>query len=61
MSEKSAISQRTIAGSADFGLAPSLAMGNPETAAQEAHGRKALNASFAANQVHGTAGGSRRR
>jgi hypothetical protein len=59
MSEISAISRRTIAGSA--GLAPSLAKGNSETAAQELHGRKALNASFAKDLVHGSAGGSRRR
>jgi hypothetical protein len=58
MSEKSAISRRTIAGSA--GLAPSLAKGNPETAAQQLHGRKALNASFAKDLVRGSAGGSRR-
>jgi hypothetical protein len=58
MSEKSAIPRRTIAGSA--GLAPSLAKGNPETAAREPHGRKALNASFVMDLVHGSAGGSGR-
>jgi hypothetical protein len=55
MSEKSAISRRKIAGSA--GLAPSLAKGNPETAAP--HGRMTVNASLATDRVHGFAGGSR--
>jgi hypothetical protein len=59
MSKKPAISQRTIAGSA--GLAPSLAMGNPEAAAQEPNGRKALDARCAMDPIHGSAGGSRRR
>jgi hypothetical protein len=58
MSEKSAISRRTIAGSA--GLAQSLAEGDPETAVQTPHGRKALNASVVADLVHGAAGGFRR-
>jgi hypothetical protein len=59
MSEKSAISQTTIAGSA--GLAPSPSMREPEATAPDPRGRKALNARFATDQVHGSAGGSRRR
>jgi hypothetical protein len=57
MSEKSAIPQGTIAGSAS--LAASPAMGNPETAARESHGRKGLDARFATDPFHGSAGGSR--
>jgi hypothetical protein len=56
MSEQSAIPQTTTAGPV-----PSPAMGYPETTVRDLKGRKALNASFAADQVHGTVGGSRRR
>jgi hypothetical protein len=52
MLEKSAIPQTTIAGPA-----PSPAIGNPETTVRDLKGQKALNASFAADQVHGTVGG----
>jgi hypothetical protein len=55
MSEKSAISQTTIGSPA-----PSPAMGDPETTVRDFRGRKALNASFAADQIHGSAGASRR-
>jgi hypothetical protein len=54
MLEKSALPQITIAGPA-----PSPAMGNPETATQEPPRRKGLDASFATDPFHGSAGGSR--
>jgi hypothetical protein len=56
MSEKSAIPQTTTAGPV-----PSPATGYPETTVRDFLGRKALNASFGADQVHGSAGESRRR
>jgi hypothetical protein len=55
MLEKSAIPQTTTAGPV-----PSPAMGYPETTVRDFRGRKALNGSFAEDQVHGSAGGSRR-